>query len=90
LDARAEPRIKSADVHDETEAQRLFLGLALVARRSQWPSIICLEGNHEQLMRNALRSDGDFLVWLDFGGGATLSSYGVSPAVASSDPETTR
>jgi len=29
LDARAEPRIKSADVHDETEAQRLFLGVAL-------------------------------------------------------------
>jgi hypothetical protein len=28
LDARAEPRIKSADVHDETEAQRLFLGVA--------------------------------------------------------------
>src|SRR5277367_4716434 len=29
LDARAEARIKSADVHDETEAQRLFLGVAL-------------------------------------------------------------
>jgi hypothetical protein len=29
LGARAEPRIKSADVHDETEAQRLFLGVAL-------------------------------------------------------------
>src|SRR5271168_4971192 len=29
LDARAEPGIKSADVHDETEAQRLFLGVAL-------------------------------------------------------------
>ena len=28
LDARAEPRIKSADVHDETEAQRLFPGAA--------------------------------------------------------------
>ena len=27
-DARAEPRIKSADVHDETEAQRLILGVA--------------------------------------------------------------
>src|SRR5271155_5465784 len=29
LDARAEPRIKSADVHDETEAQHLILGVAL-------------------------------------------------------------
>jgi hypothetical protein len=29
--ARVEPRIKSADVHDETEAQRLILGAALKA-----------------------------------------------------------
>src|SRR5277367_1651716 len=34
LDARAEPRIKSADVHDETEAQRLFPGVALAISRA--------------------------------------------------------
>src|SRR5271163_1342024 len=33
LDARAEPPIKSADAHDETEAQHLFLGVALVLLR---------------------------------------------------------
>src|SRR5271169_1537733 len=34
LDARAEPRIKSADVHDETEAQHLILGVALLGNGS--------------------------------------------------------
>src|SRR5271154_4591575 len=34
LDARAEPRIKSANVHDETEAQRLFPGAAQLGAAS--------------------------------------------------------
>jgi serine/threonine protein phosphatase 1 len=41
--------------------------------------VICLAGNHEQMMVAALDNDKDFKRWLDFGGQSTLLSYGVSP-----------
>ena len=47
--------------------------------------VICLRGNHEQMMLAALESDKDFLSWLSFGGPTTLVSYGVSPPKGQAD-----
>jgi serine/threonine protein phosphatase 1 len=47
--------------------------------------VICLAGNHEQMMVEALNNDRDFKKWLDFGGQSTLLSYGVSPTHVGKD-----
>jgi serine/threonine protein phosphatase 1 len=47
--------------------------------------VICLAGNHEQMMIAALDNDNDFKRWLDFGGQSTLLSYGISPVQAGKD-----
>ena len=39
--------------------------------------VVCLLGNHEELLLSSLGS-GDPLLWLENGGGATLASYGAS------------
>ncbi len=58
----------------------------LIARNSLTNrKIICLAGNHEQMMVAALNNDDEFKKWLDFGGQSTLLSYGVSPNHASKD-----
>lgn len=41
---------------------------------------ICLRGNHEQAMLDFLEAPEQAEAWLDFGGEATLRSYGVRPA----------
>ena len=40
-------------------------------------SVICLRGNHEQLLLRALREEEAVLEWFRNGGGPTLASYGV-------------
>lgn len=47
--------------------------------------VICLKGNHEEMMLAALDSDKAFLSWLSFGGPTTLVSYGVSPPKVQAD-----
>lgn len=47
--------------------------------------VVCLKGNHEQMMLAALESDKDFVSWLSFGGPTTLVSYGVSPPKTEAD-----
>ncbi len=60
--------------------QYLIDRLSLTDRR-----VICLAGNHEEMMVAALDSDKDFKKWLDFGGQSTLLSYGVSPVHTGKD-----
>jgi serine/threonine protein phosphatase 1 len=46
--------------------------------QEQFPEqVICLKGNHEAIMLDAVRTDDDGL-WLLNGGGNTLASYGVA------------
>lgn len=50
----------------------------LIALQQRWP-VLCLKGNHEDLMLRALTNPpGNWSRWLDNGGGATLASYGGS------------
>lgn len=53
-------------------------------------TVVCLAGNHEQMLLSALEKDTDFLSWLDFGGQSTLQSYGIAPARVAADPSGTR
>ncbi|MFC3072215.1 metallophosphoesterase family protein [Shinella pollutisoli] len=41
---------------------------------------VALCGNHDDTFLRFLRSPGDNMGWLDFGGDATLRSYGIDPA----------
>jgi serine/threonine protein phosphatase 1 len=52
----------------------------LIDLQQRWP-VICLKGNHEALMVQAVTQPGGGRLehWLENGGGATLRSYGVDP-----------
>lgn len=43
-------------------------------------SVVCLKGNHEYLMADAMADEGAEARWLAMGGGAVLAQYGVSRA----------
>ena len=45
-------------------------------RRSSDPRVVCLRGNHEEMMVNGLADPDAELHWLVNGGAATLASYG--------------
>lgn len=52
----------------------------LMELQTRWP-VICLKGNHEDLMSRAIgEPNGTAMArWLEYGGDATLLSYGVKP-----------
>jgi len=52
----------------------------LIDLQRRWP-VVCLKGNHEELMIQAVASPGDRRLerWLEYGGDATLASYGLGP-----------
>ena len=51
----------------------------LMALQREWP-VICLKGNHEELMLQAVTMGGGRLErWLEYGGRNTLQSYGLAP-----------
>ena len=60
---------------DSRRVIELLMGL-----QTMWP-VVCLKGNHEDLMLRSLvdREDGAMALWLDNGGDQTLRSYGVQP-----------
>ena len=54
--------------------------VSLLSSLSSRLSIVCLKGNHEQMLEDFERTRGeeDFLFWFDNGGEETLRSYGVT------------
>jgi serine/threonine protein phosphatase 1 len=52
----------------------------LMQLQREWP-VVCLKGNHEELMLQAVTQPGAGRLgrWLEYGGDATLKSYGLSP-----------
>jgi serine/threonine protein phosphatase 1 len=48
--------------------------------------VVCLAGNHERMMLQALDDVDYFSRWLKFGGDATVRSYGVPGSIALRDP----
>lgn len=49
----------------------------LIAREKAGLRVICLMGNHEEMMLDFLAKPETNMVWLDFGGLETLASYGI-------------
>ncbi len=49
----------------------------LIAQRRKGVRLICLRGNHEEMMLSFLEHPKQHLDWLDFGGYETLASYGL-------------
>ncbi len=50
----------------------------LLARRSQFPSTVCLRGNHDELLIDFLEARLSLGEWLTYDAAETLRSYGVS------------
>lgn len=52
----------------------------LIDLQRRWP-VVCLKGNHEEMMIQAVTSPADRQLerWLEYGGDATLASYGLRP-----------
>ncbi len=52
----------------------------LMELQREWP-VVCLKGNHEELMLQAVTdpSGGRLERWLEYGGRSTLESYGLEP-----------
>jgi serine/threonine protein phosphatase 1 len=52
----------------------------LMQLQREWP-VVCLKGNHEELMLQAVTQPGGGRLgrWLEYGGDSTLKSYGVAP-----------
>jgi diadenosine tetraphosphatase ApaH/serine/threonine PP2A family protein phosphatase len=67
------------DYIDRGPDSRGVIETLLKLQRSE-PDVICLRGNHEALMLEAVET-GDEDLWLLNGGGQTLASYGVSQAL---------
>jgi serine/threonine protein phosphatase 1 len=40
--------------------------------------VVCLMGNHEELLLSAVENPSEFALWIDNGGDATLKSYGAA------------
>lgn len=49
----------------------------LIARQRSGLRVICLRGNHEEMMLDFLANPEANMNWLDFGGFETLASYGI-------------
>ncbi|MCW2318642.1 serine/threonine protein phosphatase 1 [Rhodoblastus acidophilus] len=78
------------DYVDHAGDPRAVLDHLIERRKLTDRDVICLVGNHEKMMLSALDGDESFVKWLDYGGAATLKSYGVSLRLASARPSEAR
>ena len=53
----------------------------LISRRKQCPTV-CLKGNHEAIALRVLQDSRLLQVWLQLGGGDTMTSYGITPPIS--------
>ena len=67
------------DYVDRGPSSRAVLDLVIGARREAVFEVRALKGNHEAALRAFLADAATGPAWCEFGGGATLSSYGVPP-----------
>ena len=68
------------DYIDRGPDSRGVIETILKLQRERPGEVICLRGNHEALLIDAIKT-GDEAHWLRNGGGETLASYGVSHAI---------
>lgn len=73
---RQDTVILLGDLVDHGPGSREVLDYLLLLRENC--QLICLMGNHDEMMRNAISGRGPVQAWRDAGGQATLKSYGGS------------
>lgn len=75
------------DYLDRGPDSRGVLDLLIANRPAETCTMTFLKGNHEDAFLTALADAGALPSWLDFGGAATLVSYGVQPIAGTPTPE---
>lgn len=75
------------DYIDRGPASRQVLDRILRLREETWCDVEALMGNHEEALLQFLREPGYGVSWVEYGGGATLASYGVAVPAMRTDPE---
>jgi len=75
------------DYVDRGPASRQVLDRILRLRQETWCDVAALMGNHEEALLQFLREPGYGVSWVEYGGGATLGSYGVAVPSMRTDPE---
>ncbi|GLH76770.1 metallophosphoesterase [Bradyrhizobium sp. SSBR45G] len=57
-----------------------FSVIEALAERARAPHVVCLRGNHEQILLNFLEDPGVLKTWRQYGAIPTLQSYGLNPS----------
>lgn len=74
------------DYVDRGPASRQVLERIVRLRDEPWCDVEALTGNHEEAMLQFLRDPGYGVSWSEYGGSATLASYGVTAPALRTDP----
>ncbi len=75
------------DYVDRGPGSRQVLERIIRLKQEPWCDVEALMGNHEEALLQFLREPGYGVSWVEYGGGATLGSYGVSVPAMRTDPE---
>lgn len=75
------------DYVDRGQQSRQVIELLVSLSTSTEIQLTALRGNHEEAMLAALNDPAAIAPWLDFGGAATLSSYGIAPVAGVPTPQ---
>jgi len=75
------------DYVDRGPGSRQVLDRIIRLKQESWCDVEALMGNHEEALLQFLREPGYGVSWVEYGGGATLGSYGVSVPAMRTDPE---
>lgn len=78
------------DYVDRGPASRGVVDLVMRLQADRSFEVAALKGNHEEALLHFLDEPAFAAAWLEFGGGATLASYGVLPPPEAAEPEAWR
>ncbi len=75
------------DYVDRGPGSRQVLDRIIRLKEETWCDVEALMGNHEEALVQFLREPGYGVSWVEYGGAATLGSYGVQVPALRTDPE---
>ncbi len=75
------------DYVDRGPGSRQVLDRIIRLKQEAWCDVEALMGNHEEALVQFLREPGYGVSWVEYGGGATLGSYGIAVPAMRTDPE---
>jgi serine/threonine protein phosphatase 1 len=75
------------DYVDRGPGSRQVLERIIRLKQEAWCEVEALMGNHEEALLQFLREPGYGVSWVEFGGAATLGSYGIAVPAMRTDPE---